>query len=113
MTTATAGDQVSTESNDVELSAEESVKERGNEESKASEQILVIEKDTVSQEEEREQSVETHSDTGMCTLYSSENYHYYHCVLHVVLFYTFLIHPQKRYLQSSGRSSADIIHRRD
>ena len=69
------GDQISTESKDginVGMSVEESVKETGNEEGEARDQR--IEKDTISQEEGREQSHETHSDTGMCTLYSSEDY---------------------------------------
>ena len=48
---------------------EESVKETGNEDGEGSDQ-----KDTIPQEEEREQSLEMHSDTGMRTLHSSEDY---------------------------------------
>ena len=80
------GGEISTESKDginVGMSAEESVKKTGNEEGMiVSDQK--IEKDTVLQEEEREQSLETHSDIGMCTPYSSEDYHYYHCILHFI-----------------------------
>ena len=52
------------------MSDEESVKEAGNEEGIASDQN--IKTDTVSQEEERKQSL---YDTGMCTLYSSKNWY--------------------------------------
>ena len=51
----------------------EYVKDAGNEEGKANDQR--VERDTTSQEEEREQSLETYSDTGMYSLYSSEDYH--------------------------------------
>ena len=67
-TMAEGQDQISTGCKDginVGMSAEESIEETGNEEGIASDQR--IEKDTVPQEEEREQSCETHSDTGMCT----------------------------------------------
>ena len=64
------GDQISTESKDgISVGMEYT----GNEEGKASDQGG--EKDTTSREEEREQSLETYSDTGMYTLYSSEDYH--------------------------------------
>ena len=60
-------DWVSAEKEDgisMESSVKESVMERENENSKVSDGGL--EKDNISQEEEGEQSFETHSDTGVC-----------------------------------------------
>lgn len=66
------GDQMSAERSDIGSSVKESIKETEVENGKASDERKG--KDITSQEEETEQSFETHSSTGICTSYSHDYY---------------------------------------